>query len=165
MGLSQAKVDFHLLETAKKSTKWLTHSSFRTTFNLTNKARDTLILVAPDSLPELPGGIYLPVRIFNQVFDSLESLKFVQLTSNQILFTFDQKTISLKIGSTFDATLKQNQPITLLGESLFLKEMSQSLVMTGFERLLKDFTRFSTLPLYERVKGIFSSANDVQKKA
>lgn len=165
MRLSQAKVDIHLLETAKKSTQWLTHSSFQTTFNLTNEAKDTLILVAPDSLPELPGGIYLPVGTFNQIFESLQSLKYVNITSNQILFTFEKKTIELTIGATFDSTLNQERPSKLLGESLFLKEINQLNIMTGFEIALKDFTAFSSLALFEHSKGLFSKNRTAQEAA
>ncbi|GGI65395.1 hypothetical protein GCM10011482_10490 [Enterococcus alcedinis] len=163
MRLSQAKVDIHLLDTEKKSTQWFTHSAFQTTFNLTNGAKDRLILVAPDSLPELPGGIYLPMGIFNQVFEALSTLKFVKFTSNQILFTFEKKTIELAIGSTFDSTLDQMNPSTLPGGRLFLKEIQQLQTMTGFEILLKDFTSFHSLALFDPVKGLFTADKAAQE--
>ncbi len=85
----QGKMDRSLWQ--KQATTWFLHSTYQRTFNLTNQHHQEMSLVAPIDFPCLPGGIYLPYPIFDEVFGTIQQLQKVTLHENQLVFYLDQK--------------------------------------------------------------------------
>lgn len=158
----QGKADRYLLQ--QQPTTWFLHSTYQRTFNLTNENKDALILVAPMNYPCLPGGIYLPRDLFKEVFAEIEQLKKVTLHENQLVFFWEQKTVTLQLQAIFDSKLKEKATV-LTSECLFLQKIQDSPQITGFDQPLSAFAKAETLPFKAEIEGLFSSEIKEKEKS
>lgn len=156
------KADRYLLK--KEPTTWFLHSTYQRTFNLTNENKSALVLVAPMNYPRLPGGIYLPVPVFEEVFAEIKQLQQVTLSENQLVFVWNQKTVTLLLESTFDSSLKTMVDV-LPNECLFLQKIQKNRQMTGFDQPLSHFSQAERLPFRPEIEGLFSLNQTKKQKS
>lgn len=150
----QGKMDRSLWQ--KQATTWFLHSTYQRTFNLTNQHHQELALVAPIDFPSLPGGIYLPYPIFDEVFGTIQQLQKVTLHENQLVFYLDQKKVTVTMGETLDSRLQIHASI-LPSECLFLRKIQENNEMTGFDYPLSAFSSAKTFPFRQEIQGLFSN--------
>lgn len=160
MTLLQAKADYNLIQ--QKPTQWFLHSVYQRTFNLTNESNNQMILVARENAPYLPGGIYLPRSLFEQIYQGLDQLKWAQLEENCLRFKIGEKDIQVPLVPAYNPSLPQGSS-ALLGKGIFLAKIQNLQQKTGFEIPLSCFAQKEPTPLAKQIAGLFNENQNVKQ--
>lgn len=124
---------------------WYVHSVFEHTFNLTNQQQTTLVIVTGDRTKLLPGGLYLPPAEFTALQRQIRDVQRITFRQQTFYLETYQACWSLKITTTFTATLKQ-RPLVPQRISDFQTACCQLTQVTGFDHPFRQFLDLATTP-------------------
>ncbi|KAF1299230.1 hypothetical protein BAU15_00875 [Enterococcus sp. JM4C] len=144
------------LATLSKDKTWQLHSQFRQTFNLVSSEQRQLLLVAPNSLSLMPGGLFLPEKDFIQLHSLSKQITATTLANQVLVIETAQQSFMIQVTAGPSTKL---EPLlqTSAQKELTCKSTYQSVLdslaslpqRTGFDIGLSEFTSQDAQELFQ----------------